>query len=354
MIALIVGARPNLVKAAPLAAELSKRGLPFEIIHTGQHYDARMSEDQIGALSLPIPAVNLGVGSHDYATQVAIIIDRLKAYCATKSFSTMVVFGDVNSTVAAALTARKLGLRLAHVEAGCRSHTPMLEEYNRVITDHLSNILFAPNQEAAENLLAERVTGKVCVSGNIIADIFLNTVGRKPELATPVLDAPFAYVTIHRAGNVDDKARFGRIVAAILKVNTILPVLWPVHPRAERAIKDGGFNLGNVCLCPPVVYDESVWALTHAAIVITDSGGLQVEAALAQTPCVTVRPTTEWVDTVKSGWNRLSEPEELEATVRYALGAGKPEPLPDRGGAAARIADELEHYSEVGCAQENL
>jgi UDP-GlcNAc3NAcA epimerase len=346
----VVGARPEFIQTAPVSQAIRKRHTEI-LVHTGQHYDENMSAVFFSDLGIPQPEINLEVGSGSHAQQTGQIMVRIEEAMLREKPDWVLVFGDTNSTIGAALAAAKIHVPVAHIEAGLRSYDRnMPEEINRVMTDHLSDLLFPPTQVAVENLKKEGITKGVKLVGDVRVDVVLGTVerarARQPDLfAQTGLRAgePFALATIHRASNTDDRARLNDIVSAF---NTLdLPVVLPVHPRLRKMMGEFGFAFsGNVRVIEPIGFVDMVALLDACRIVITDSGGLQKEAYMLRRPGVTVRDTTEWVETVTSGWNRLTEPAAFKAAVAEAL---QPPPAehPDFYGAfgvSDRIVDALE------------
>jgi len=349
----VVGARPQFVKAAPVSRAL--RGEHQELlVHTGQHYDDAMSASFFRDLEMSAPALNLEVGSGAHGAQTAEIMRRLEPVILDEQPDGVLVYGDTNSTLAGALVASKVqygdGRRpwLAHVEAGLRSFNPaMPEERNRIVADHLSDLLMAPTPAAMDNLTHDGLGHRSELVGDVMVDSFRWAEPRSeahlPHVARD-LDA-YLLVTLHRAENVDNPARLGALLA-MLELDR--PVIFPVHPRTSDAISRGGMPVPpNVRAIDPVGYLAMVALECHAAGIATDSGGVQKEAYLAGVPCVTLRTETEWVETITAGWNRLIGLE--AAALRSALGdaafmeRGRPRPdLFGDGMAAGRIVAALE------------
>ncbi len=325
----VVGARPNFMKLAPLHRALQGLGVRHVIVHTGQHYDAAMSQAFFQDLGIPNPDYNLGVGSASHAQQTAEIMRRFEPVVSTERPDLVLVYGDVNSTVAAALVAAKLGMEVGHVEAGLRSgDRNMPEEINRLVTDHLAQWLFTPSRDADENLLGEGIgPDRIHLVGNIMID---SLVAMLPRAA--VLDAPgryglrpheYAIVTLHRPSNVDDRETLSDLMGGLEDLTARGPVLFPVHPRTRRRIHDFGLpshGQNGVRLLEPTGYVEMVSLMAHAALVITDSGGVQEETSYLGIPCLTARPNTERPITVMRGTNRLI-PSRRSALVPAALEA---------------------------------
>lgn len=312
----VVGARPNFMKLAPLLRAAPVRPVEHVVVHTGQHYDPSMSEAFFRDLALPAPDVNLGGGSGSHAQQTGRMMQEMEPVFDRYRPDWVVVYGDVNSTLAAALVAQKKGLRVAHVEAGVRSFDrAMPEEVNRVLTDQLADLCLTPSAGADDNLRREGVADRRirCV-GNVMVDTLLSLRPAAAALGVPArmrLDgAPYAVATFHRAGNVDDAATLGELLQGLADVARTTPVLFLVHPRTRQRIADFGLAaaVAGVTLVDPLGYLETVGLVEGAALVITDSGGLQVETTILGVPCVTARTTTEWTETVASGTNHLVPP----------------------------------------------
>jgi UDP-N-acetylglucosamine 2-epimerase len=311
----VVGARPQFIKAAMVSAALREAGLCEVMVHTGQHYDYEMSALFFEQLGLPEPAHNLAVGSDSHGAQTARILEGVERIVRQESPAMVVVYGDTNSTVAAALAAAKLHVPVAHVEAGLRSFNKrMPEEINRVLTDHMSSLLFAPTVIAVENLRRESIAGgHVVVTGDVMYDAVLKFGVLFDAAGTRLLDehalAPGSYfvVTVHRAENTDDRDRLAAIVAALGRIGAeVGPVLWPIHPRTRRKLAEHKLSLdARVALTAAVGYVEMQGLVRAARGVITDSGGVQKEAAFHGVPTLTLREETEWPETVMAGCNAL-------------------------------------------------
>lgn len=351
----VVGARPQFVKASAVSPALRSQGIEEVLVHTGQHYDRELSAVFFSELGLAPPSHDLAVGSASHAAMTARIMERLEPVLAGASPRLVLVYGDTNSTVAAALTAAKLGLEVAHVEAGMRSfNRRMPEEVNRVVTDHLATLHFCATERAARNLAAEGVTEGVLVVGDVMADA-LRLHGAPglapfppPSLASLGLEpGKYLVVTCHRAENTDDAGRLASIVAAVEQLSRELPVVFPVHPRTRARLEACGVRAGaGLHLCAPLSYREAIALIRDAAAVATDSGGVQKEAYLLACPCVTLRDETEWLETVEAGWNRLAgaSTAAIVDALRLALETGKPRRRPELfgdGRAAERIAHRL-------------
>lgn len=331
----VIGARPEIIQAAPLAAALE--GLVDEVIvHTGQHYDAPMSASQISDTRLPEPAHNLGVGSGADLEQLALSEERLGALMDSEPFDAVLVRGDTNATLAGARAARQRGLILLHVEAGLRSHREdMPEERNRVQTDLLSDVLFAPTESARRNLVGEGVGGDVHVTGDVLCDMLLSCQDRLLAIEEP---GPYMLATVHRNYNTDDPARLGEVLDCLGAAPW--RVVLPLHPRTRARIASDAVPVPpNVELRDPVAYTEMLALERGAEAVATDSGGVQREAYVWGVPCVTLREETEWVETVETGWNALvgSDRDLFAAAVERPRPAEHP-PIFGDGHAAQRIA----------------
>lgn len=342
----VVGARPQFVKVAPIAAAMEGRA-DHLIVHTGQHYDDLMSDVFFRDLGIPAPAVNLEVGSGSHGRQTGRMLEGLEREFERLSPDWVLVYGDTNSTVAAALAAVKLHLPVAHLEAGLRSfNRRMPEEHNRVLTDHAADLLFAPTRAAMAHLEREGLAERSRLVGDVMTDVLHRTRDRvlaESRLAPHGLPASGYYVaTIHRPDNTDDPERLRAIVEALADLP--LPVLLLAHPRLRSLAAQHGILLetGALRVSDPLSYPELVASVLHSAGVVTDSGGLQKEAFLLRVPTTTVRPETEWVETVDLGWNVLvNDPEQIAAAVsRPVPKATDAAPYGD-GHAAEAVVDEL-------------
>ncbi len=328
----VVGARPQFVKLAPVAAAMAAAGHEHVIVHTGQHYDARMSDVFFADLAIPAPDVHLGVGSGSHGVQTGAMLGALDAVLVEHRPDWVLVYGDTNSTVAGALSAVKLHLPVAHLEAGLRSfNRRMPEEHNRVLTDHAADLCLAPTQVAMEHLASEGLAGRAVLVGDVMTDVCLSVqravAGRPVELPAGVdPDADFVVSTVHRAENTDDPQRLAAIVGALAALP--VPVVLLAHPRLVARCAEFGISLesGALHTAPPLAYPEMVAAVTAARAVVTDSGGLQKEAYLLGTPGTTLRTETEWLETLEGGWNVLLP--DLEGLAEVAL---RPVPSQERG-----------------------
>lgn len=307
----VVGARPQFVKAAVLTRALRVRRDFIEVlVHTGQHHDPELSEVLFTELGIPAPDHHLGIAGGSHAEMTGRMLPALEAVIVAERPDLVVIFGDTNSTLAGALAASKLHVPLAHVEAGLRSYDRrMPEEVNRVVADHLSELLLCPTHTAVANLAAEGILEGVHHVGDVMYDAALHTAGQAQQRLS-VLDAlgvtgPFALLTVHRAENTEDAPRLRALLDYVRSEAHDMAVVFPMHPRTRAAVERFGISLDGWLTVPPVSYLDMVQLLQAAEVVFTDSGGLQKEAYFHRVPCVTLRETTEWVETLEAGWNRL-------------------------------------------------
>ncbi len=304
----VVGARPNFMKAAPVVRALKAQpNLTQTVVHTGQHYDASMSSVFFQQLGLPDPDVNLEVGSGSHAQQTAAIMSRFEPVVLERKPDAVLVYGDVNSTVAAALVCSKLQIRIGHVEAGLRSFDrTMPEEINRVLTDQMADWLFTPSEDGDRNLAREGIApGKIHRVGNVMIDSLVRLLPLALASRTNGLPSRYALVTLHRPANVDDGFILRNILQSLLEVNAELPVVFPVHPRTRRRIADLGLDAAQLHLLDPLPYLEFLALQSRATVVLTDSGGIQEETTYLNVPCLTLRENTERPVTVALGSNVL-------------------------------------------------
>ena len=345
----IVGARPNFMKVAPVLNALRERKNVLQtLIHTGQHYDVNMSDVFFQQLGIPAPEVNLAVGSGTHARQTAEIMIRLEPIMLERRPDVVLVYGDVNSTVATALVCAKLAIQIGHVEAGLRSFDrTMPEEINRLVTDQLADLLFTPSEDGDENLRREGIPAdKVFRVGNVMIDSLLRLLPSAQKVKVEALPARYALVTLHRPANVDDSATLKGILESLLEVNRDLAVVFPAHPRTRQRIADFGLNAGQLRVLDPLPYIDFLGLLSRATVVITDSGGIQEETTYLGLPCLTIRENTERPITVLMGTNVLvgRDPEKLHTELSRVLEGrakqGTVPPLWD-GHAGERIADIL-------------
>ena len=342
----VVGARPQFVKLAPIAHAMAGR-VEHIIVHTGQHYDEAMSDVFFRDLGIPAPDVNLEVGSGPHGAQTGAMLAGLEPVFERYAPDWVLVYGDTNSTLAAAVAAVKMHLPLAHLEAGLRSfNRRMPEEHNRVLTDHAADLLLAPSDVAMRHLADEGLGGRSVLVGDVMTDVLFAT--RDANVGAPlpiegVEPCDFYLSTIHRPDNTDDTERLTAILDALAALDK--PVVLLAHPRLRALAARHGLALdrGALRAIDPLAYPQLVAAVAASAGVVTDSGGLQKEAFLLRVPCTTVRPETEWVETVELGWNVLVDPQvdDLAAAVaRPAPPATDATPYGD-GTAAVRVVDAL-------------
>jgi UDP-N-acetylglucosamine 2-epimerase (non-hydrolysing)/UDP-GlcNAc3NAcA epimerase len=353
----VVGNRPQFVKAAAVSRLLRERGEEL-LIHTGQHYDDELSSVFFEELDLPAPDRELGTGSGSSSAQTARMLAALEPELLAAAPDLVVVYGDTNSTLAGALAAAQASFPLAHVEAGMRSFDrSMPEELNRVLTDHAADLLLCSTATAVANLERESVTGEPHLVGDVMADVSLAVLPvaqRRSRVLERCEVAPGGYLllTAHRAGNVDDPNRLELLVELLEALPE--PAVFPVHPRTRARLADSG-GLGrleraeNVTLTPPLGYLDFLALAASARAIVTDSGGLQKEALLLGVPCVTLRDTTEWVETVDSGWNVLVDLDRHAAlrALERPRPPGEPPDLYGAGRAGERIRDIIASYTEA-------
>lgn len=325
----IVGARPQFIKAAVVSRALrAQPGVREVLVHTGQHYDDNMSRVFFEELEIPEPDYYLGIGGGTHGQNTGRMLEALEEVLLQERPDWVLVYGDTDSTLAGALAAAKLHIPVAHVEAGLRSfNRRMPEEINRVLTDHVSDLLFAPTEVAVRNLLREGIPSeKIHLVGDVMYDAALYY-GEKAERESQVLRrlglVPKGYVlaTLHRAENTDDPERLRVVLQALAQVNKEVPVVLPVHPRTRKRAEAFGLDhlLGEVLAIEPVGYLDMVMLEKNARVIATDSGGVQKEAFFHRVPCVTLREETEWVELVELGWNRLCPPRDPASIVDYLL-----------------------------------
>ena len=356
VIHIIAAARPNFMKVAPLYHALMRQAAWAEpvIVHTGQHYDHAMSDAFFADLGLPAPHANLDVGSGTHAEQTGRVMMAYERYCLAHRPDWVVVVGDVNSTLACSLVAKKLELPLAHLEAGIRSRDrAMPEEINRICTDAISDLLWTPTEEASENLAHEGVPAARSEHvGNIMIDsyeLLSAKIAATHTAASLGLDRGFAVVTLHRPVNVDRRDSLGHIVDALAQASENMPIVFAVHPRTEARLKEYGLAQrleagGRIRAVGPMGYIDFMALVCRARLVITDSGSIQGETTHLGIPCLTLRDSTEWPITLRQGTNRLVAPHELLGTVEQVLAAPSPAPcaLPLWDGKTAeRVARSL-------------
>lgn len=347
----VTGARPNFPKAAPVIRALEARGIAQQLVHTGQHYDERMSEIFFRQLGLPEPDINLEVGSGTHAKQTAAVMSKIEDLVLEEQPALVVVYGDVNSTVAAALVTSKLGIPLAHVEAGLRSFDlTMPEEINRLVTDRLSDLLLCTSPDAIAHLGNEGIhPDKIHLVGNPMIDTLLANMDRFDVVQAKAdhdLTGPYAVATLHRPSNVDNPADAAELVKAMHAVADQLTVLLPLHPRGRAQLQTAGlFDHPRLRVIDPLGYVEFMGLVRGCDLVVTDSGGVQEETTILGVPCLTLRPNTERPITITHGTNQLVTRESLPQMVTDVLAKGRaaswPVPPLWDGKAGERIADVI-------------
>lgn len=320
----VVGARPNFPKLAPVYRAGRAKGISQIVVHTGQHYDDALSDRFFRDLGIAPPDVNLAVGSHSHAVQTARIMERIEAVLVETRPDWVVVYGDVNSTMAAAVVASKLGIRVAHVEAGLRSFDrSMPEEINRILTDRVADLLLTPSRDADAQLRAEgEPDDEIAFVGNVMIDSLFyalpaaRATGFREKLG---VNGSAVVVTLHRPSNVDDPERIAVLASVLSEVALEREVIFPAHPRTKQRLEKAGLSMDRVRMLDPVGYLEMLDLVEHAYAVVTDSGGLQEETTALGVPCLTVRPNTERPITITEGTNRLvPDPADIVAELRNA------------------------------------
>ena len=351
-IASVVGARPQFIKLAPLSRELRK--LHREVlIDTGQHYDQDMAGNFFSEFKIPKPEHSLGIGSGEHGEQTGKMLIALEKALVTEKPDLVVVFGDTNSTLAGALAAAKMNLPLAHVEAGLRSYDrTMPEEVNRVLTDHISNLLFCPSDISRDNLKREGITEGVFVVGDVMLDALDESraaADKHSKILTQLglKKGEYQMLTVHRPANTDNKKNLKSIIAAVgaSGVRTI----FPAHPRTSKLMKDFGLNENfpkNITITKPLGHMDTVWLEANAKRVLTDSGGIQKEAYLLGVPCITLRETTEWIETINANWNVLvgADPDRIRHAIATFEPSGYRKKIFGPPGASERIAKLIDAY----------
>ena len=357
----VVGARPNFIKVAPIVQAMRRRPKEFSpiLLHTGQHYDPRMSDAFFRDLNLPHPDTYLGVGSGSHAAQTAAVMRSFEPVVLADKPDWVVVVGDVNSTLACALVCAKLRVKVAHVEAGLRSRDrAMPEEINRLLTDQVADLLLTPSTDADENLRAEGIAAeRIRMVGNVMIDSLFGQLARaassRVREALGVAGRDYAALTLHRPSNVDDRAVLTRILEAVEGISRRLPIIFPVHPRTRARIEEFGLagrvtRAAGLRLVEPLGYLDFLRLWSGARLVLTDSGGVQEETTALSIPCLTLRESTERPITVRMGTNRVVGTDTQRITqaafeVVEGRGGSEPRPAPPLwdGHAAERILDEL-------------
>lgn len=345
----VVGARPNFIKAFPLFEQFKKnKNIVPILVHTGQHYDYEMSKVFFGDLNIPKPDHNLHVGSGSHSIQTAKVMEKLEPIAIKERPGWIVVFGDVNSTLAAALVASKMHIPLAHIEAGLRSFDKsMPEEVNRVLTDHISDLLFCPTKKAVENLKKEGVMKNVYNVGDVMHDAYLK-VARIAEKRSKIMlemnlqKKKYMLLTIHRVKNTESSDDISKILRILAEMEENF--VFPVHPRTRRLIEGKDANIyPNIKFIKPVSYFDMIILEKNAKKIVTDSGGVQKEAYFAKVPCITLREETEWVETVEDGWNVLAGNDEnrIIKAIKHFNPSGRQKNNYGTGNSAEKIVEIL-------------
>jgi UDP-N-acetylglucosamine 2-epimerase (non-hydrolysing) len=355
MLCMVVGARPNFMKMAPVIREAAVRGLGQCFVHTGQHYDAAMSGVFFEELGMPRPDIHLGVGSGSHAEQTARVMMAFEPICLERRPDLVVVSGDVNSTLACALTASKLAIPVAHIEAGLRSFDrTMPEEINRTLTDHVSDLLFTSEPSGRVHLLHEGVPAeRIHFVGNAMIDSLRThlaaAIARAPWRTLGVEPGEYALVTLHRPAVVDHPERLDEFREALCEIGRALPVIFPVHPRTRSRMDGTRQAWAPVRLIDPLGYLDFLGLMAHARLVLTDSGGIQEETTALSVPCVTLRDNTERPITVEVGTNRLAgtSRDRILSAARDALTGNGTGRVPDlwEGRTAGRIVDVIQAWA---------
>lgn len=353
----VVGARPQFVKCAAVSRELRKK-FHEVLIHTGQHYDAGMSEVFFKELGIPEPDINLHIGSGSHGAQTGLMLIHLEEEIQKIAPDLVLTYGDTNSTLAGALVAAKLHIPVAHVEAGLRSFDrKMPEEVNRVMADHLSSLLFCPTQTAVDNLKQEGITDGVFLTGDVMVDALRSALDTVTPDSAIGIDGDYYLATIHRPSNTDDANTLGGILQALNDLDHL--VLFPVHPRTRASMEKWGLEpaYSNIRMIDPQPYTVMIRLMGNARAVLTDSGGVQKEAYMLRKPCITLRENTEWIETVNSGWNVLTGPD----YDRIISAVKQIDKLPDWDGniygdgkSAERICAIIKSFLEISKQQDQI
>ncbi len=323
----VIGARPQFIKAAAVSRSIIESGQINEvIIHTGQHYDVNMSDVFFDELSIPRPNYNLDIHGVSHGAMTGRMLEGIEDILKSEKPDMLMVYGDTNSTIAGALAAKKLHIPVAHIEAGLRSfNMKMPEEINRILTDRISDLLFCPTDTAVKNLEDEgydSLENQVIKVGDVMQDaaLFYSSRAKRPD---GIPHGEFVLSTVHRAANTDNPTRLNQIFDGLKRFSEIMPVVLPLHPRTKGALKKNGISTEGITVIDPVGYLEMVWLLQNSSLVCTDSGGLQKEAFFFESPCVTVRDQTEWVELIEFGYNVLANPDSADDIFEKMSGAVK-------------------------------
>ena len=356
----VVGARPQFIKAAAVSRVIGEKKDFIEcLVHTGQHYDTNMSEVFFKELGIPEPDYNLGVTANRHGEMTGLMLQKIEQVLIDENPELCLIYGDTNSTVAAALAASKLQIQVAHVESGLRSfNRAMPEEINRVVSDHLSDLLFAPTSNAAKQLLKEGISSeKVFQVGDVMYDVSNYYASKAQNFSAIVknlscIKSEYILMTIHRQENTDSRHRLKLIADAVEILSTEKQVIFPIHPRTKKKLEEFGLSMKgkNLTIIDPVGYLDMVELERNAGLIVTDSGGVQKEAYFYRVPCVTLRAETEWVELIDAGWNRLggNSVDEVISAVRAAFrSTGKEISLYGDGDASEKIYGHIKRSLEV-------
>jgi len=343
----IVGARPQFIKVKPITDQFSKRKINHKLIHTGQHYDYEMSRVFFDQMNIPNPDYNLEIGSSSHGKQTGLMLEKIEEVLIAEKPDFVIVYGDTNSTIAAALAAVKIHIPIVHIEAGLRSfNMTMPEEANRRLTDHISTLLFCPTDQAVKNLYAENIKQGVHKTGDIMYDMFLEA-AKLIDKKSKILDSnglkskQYLLLTLHRASNVDDSKNLEEILSGTNDLGQ--KIIFPVHPRTQNQLnKISMSRFPNIHCIKPVSYLDMVNLEKSAKAILTDSGGVQKEAYFAEVPCITLREETEWIETLESGWNILAGSDKNRIKKAWeTLNPGGHKNLYGIGDCAKQIADVI-------------
>lgn len=348
----IVGARPQFIKVKPIIDELKKKRIKHILIHTGQHYDYQMSKVFFDELKIPKPNYNLEVGSSSHGKQTAMMLEKVEKVLFKEKPDIVIVYGDTNSTLAGALAAVKLNIPVAHIEAGLRSfRKDMPEEINRVVTDHVSTLLFCPTSNALKNLKKEGVTKGAFFVGDVMLDVFkagIRKIGQKIIKKLKLIPREYMLLTIHRQENTNDSKVLIRMLRSLNECGN--KIVFPVHPRTNSIlIKRPEYyknTLGNLIFIKPVSYTEMLALESNAKMILTDSGGVQKEAYFFKVPCLTLRRETEWIETLGDGWNKTIgfEPKSIKCALEFNKLSFNQKPLFGGGHSARSIVKIIVQY----------
>ena len=356
----IIGARPQFIKSSVVSRVLNSKkykDINEVVVHTGQHYDDRMSGLFFRELGISLPSYNLNVGSGSHAQQTSLMMTKLESVVEDEDPDLILVYGDTNSTLAGALVAAKKPCKLAHVEAGLRSfRKDMPEEANRVVTDSISDLLFCPTTTAINNLVKEGRGEKAILVGDVMYDSYLYFTNKVNSYETlndfKLPHGKYILATIHRAENTDNPTYLNNIFSSLKNISTNTHIILPLHPRTKKMVTQFDISLEGIDIIDPVSYKTMISLLSNASLVITDSGGLQKESYFAKVPCITIRDETEWIETLENGWNRLVSPNDCN-TIKNTIERLLQLDFTDKtylesygnGNAASKIIDALVNLS---------